>query len=62
MRDHFASDILPPLKENTGLVFKNDQVKKDEMRGYVARMVRIGMHIGYWWTARRKETTGKTKT
>jgi hypothetical protein len=23
---------------------------------------RIGIHIGYWWKARRKETTGKTKT
>jgi hypothetical protein len=30
--------------------------------GHVARMGRRGMHIGYWWEARRKETASKTKT
>jgi hypothetical protein len=29
---------------------------------HVEGMGRIGMHIGYWWEARRKETTRKTKT
>jgi hypothetical protein len=29
---------------------------------HVARMGRRGMHRGYWWKARRKETTRKTKT
>jgi hypothetical protein len=32
------------------------------LAGHVARMGRRGMHRGYWWKARRKETTGKTKT
>jgi hypothetical protein len=39
-------------------------IKSKRMRwaGHVARMGRRGIHIGYWWNARRKETTGKTKT
>jgi hypothetical protein len=39
-------------------------IKSSRMRwaGHVARWGRRGMHIGYWWKARRKETTGKTKT
>jgi hypothetical protein len=28
---------------------------------HVACMGRRGMHIGFWWKARRKETTRKTK-
>jgi hypothetical protein len=32
------------------------------LAGYVARIGRRGMHIGYCWKARRKETTRKTKT
>jgi hypothetical protein len=39
-------------------------IKSRRMRcaGHVARIRRRGMHIGYWWDARRKETTRKTKT
>jgi hypothetical protein len=39
-------------------------IKSRRMRwaGHVARMGRIGTHIGYWWKARGKETTRKTKT
>jgi hypothetical protein len=40
-------------------------IKPRKMRwaGHVARMGRIGMHIGCWWERKKeKETTGKTKT
>jgi hypothetical protein len=39
-------------------------IKSRRMRwaGYVARMGRRGMHIGYWWESQKKETTRKTKT
>jgi hypothetical protein len=28
--------------------------------GHVASIRKRGMHIGFWWEARRKETTRKT--
>jgi hypothetical protein len=31
------------------------------LAGHVARMERRGSRIGYWWEARRKEPTSKTK-
>jgi hypothetical protein len=38
-------------------------VKSRRMRWvwHVARMGKGEIHIGYWWKARRKEATGKTK-
>jgi hypothetical protein len=38
-------------------------IKPRRMRweGHVAQMGRRGLHIGYWWKARRKETTEKKK-
>jgi hypothetical protein len=36
--------------------------RRMRLAGHVAGMGRKGMHIGYWWKARREETTGKTKT
>jgi hypothetical protein len=41
----------------------NGMIKSRKMSwaGHLARMGRTGMHIGYWWEARRKETTRKTK-
>jgi hypothetical protein len=38
-------------------------IKSRRMRwaGHVARMERRGMHIGFWWQARRKETTRNTR-
>jgi hypothetical protein len=29
--------------------------------GHVARMGRRGMHVGYWWEARRKMTIGRPR-
>jgi hypothetical protein len=29
--------------------------------GHVARMGRRGMHVGFWWETRRKETTRKAR-
>jgi hypothetical protein len=39
-------------------------IKSTRMRltGHVARKGRRGTRIGYWWEARGKETTRKTKT
>jgi hypothetical protein len=35
--------------------------RKMKLTGNVARMGRRGMHTGFWWKARRKETTRKTQ-
>jgi hypothetical protein len=39
-------------------------IKSRRMRlaGHIARMGLRGMRIRYWWNARRKESTRKTKT
>jgi hypothetical protein len=39
-------------------------IKSRRMRWaeHVARMGKREMHIGYWWEARRKETTRKSRT
>jgi hypothetical protein len=31
------------------------------LAGHVARRGRKGMHIGYWWEVRRKQTTGRPR-
>jgi hypothetical protein len=36
--------------------------RRKRWAGNVARKGRRGMHIGYWWKTRRKETTRKKKT
>jgi hypothetical protein len=47
---HFSPNIIRMMKS-----------RRMKWAEHVARIVRSGMHIGYWWKSRRKVTTRKTK-